>query len=239
MGGGPSVGPNLTRAKLEIHQPGKGDSTTWGGEIATVHFDFNPTQVSLSRRANWTYTPAAAVRDAAMPEFMGSEPREMSLEIFLDRSTKPTSNDVLKNVEQLLECCEATSQSINDDQPSSPWVKFSWGSFDTAHFTAYVTEVQATYTLFNPTGIPIRATVQLSLHEIPQTIGGQNPTSGALTAQRVHRVVAGDSLQSLAWTEYGDATVWRAIAEANDIDDPSQLTPGRELMLPATEEVGL
>ena len=66
---------------------------------------------------------------------------------------------------------------------------------------------------------------------------GQNPTSGALTAQRVHRVVAGDSLQSLAWREYGDAAAWRSIAEANGIDDPSRLPTGVELVLPATEEV--
>lgn len=85
--------------------------------------------------------------------------------------------------------------------------------------------------------MPIRATCRLSLHEIPNTTQGQNPTSGALTAQRVHRVVAGDSLQSLAWREYGDAAAWRAIAEANGIDDPSRLSNGAELVLPSAEEV--
>ncbi len=53
----------------------------------------------------------------------------------------------------------------------------------------------------------------------------------------MHRVVAGDSLQSLAWREYGNATAWRAIAEANGIDDPSRLPAGTELVLPAAEEV--
>ena len=100
---------------------------------------------------------------------------------------------------------------------------FQWGSFSTARFTAYVSSVDATYTLFGTTGMPIRATCQVQLHEIPSKTKGQNPTSGALTAQRVHRVVAGDSLQSLAWREYGDATAWRTIAEANDIDDPTAL----------------
>jgi nucleoid-associated protein YgaU len=76
------------------------------------------------------------------------------------------------------------------------------------------------------------------LHEIPSKTKGQNPTSGALTAQRVHRVVAGDSLQSLAWREYGNAAAWRAIAEANGIDDPNRLSNGVELVLPAAEEVG-
>ncbi|MGN0065734.1 MAG: LysM peptidoglycan-binding domain-containing protein, partial [Nocardioides sp.] len=127
--------------------------------------------------------------------------------------------------------------SIAAKQPSPPWVVFEWGAFSTARFTAYVSSVEASYTLFGTTGVPIRATCQMRLHEIPSKTKGQNPTSGALTAQRVHRVVAGDTLQSLAWREYGEASAWRAIAEANDIDDPSRLRSGTELVLPAAEEV--
>jgi nucleoid-associated protein YgaU len=168
---------------------------------------------------------------------MGSQPREMGVEIFLDSSDEPTSNSVLKKVESLLACCDVTTKSIAAKQPSPPWVVFQWGSFSTARFTAYVSSVEAAYSLFGTTGVPIRATCRLQLHEIPSNTKGQNPTSGALTAQRVHRVVAGDSLQSLAWREYGDSAAWRAIAEANGIDDPTRLANGVELVLPSAEEV--
>ncbi|WP_369216150.1 CIS tube protein [Streptomyces flavofungini] len=231
------AGKSLVRASIAIHEPPLGKSTTPGALMKTFSFDFNPAQLSLGRRAQWTMTPAAAVREGAKAQFMGSEAREMSVEVFLDTSDKPTDNTVLKKVESLLSCCGVTARSKAADQPSPPWVVFQWGSFATARFTAYVSSVQASYTLFGTTGIPIRATCQLQLHEIPQATARQNPTSGALTARRVHRVVAGDSLPSLAWREYGDATVWRAIAEANDIDDPSRLTAGAELLLPAPQEV--
>ena len=66
---------------------------------------------------------------------------------------------------------------------------------------------------------------------------GQNPTSGSLAARSTHQVVAGDSLPLLAWREYGDPTAWRAIAEANEIDDPMILPPGAELLLPGLDEV--
>jgi phage tail protein X len=233
------AGKSLVRATLAIHEPPVGSSTTPGGLIKTFNFDFNPSQLQLNRRAQWKYTPAAAVRNGTVPEFMGPEPRQMTVEIFLDTSTKPTSNVVLKNVESLLDCCEVTAKSIAAKQPSPPWVVFQWGSFSTARFTAYVESVDVTYSLFGTTGVPIRATCQVALHEIPSKTKGQNPTSGALTAQRVHRVVAGDSLQSLAWREYGNAAVWRAIAEINGIDDPSRLPTGTELILPAAEEVRL
>ncbi|MFF1698131.1 LysM peptidoglycan-binding domain-containing protein [Streptomyces sp. NPDC058257] len=232
------AGKSLVRASLAIHEPPIGTSTSPGGLMKTFEFDFNPSQLTIGRRANWTVTPTADNRDGAMPEFMGSEQREMSVEIFLDSSDRPTSNVVLKKVQTLLDCCGVTSMSKNADQPSPPWVIFQWGSFKTARFVAYVASVDASYTLFGTSGIPIRATCQLRLHEIPSDALAQNPTSGALTAQRVHRVVAGDSLQSLAWREYGDATVWRAIAEANGIDDPAALASGTELVLPAAQEVG-
>jgi hypothetical protein len=231
------AGKSLVRASLAIHEPPVGGSTTPGGLIKTLGFDFNPAQLQLSRRTQWKSSMAPIQRDGSLPEFLGALPREMSMEIFLDSSGRPTGTSVLKNVEALLRCCETTAKSIAAKQPSPPWVVFQWGSFSTARFTAYISSVDATYALFGTTGVPIRATCRLRLHEIPSATKGQNPTSGALTAQRVHRVVAGDSLQSLAWREYGDASAWRAIAEANGIDDPSRLAPGAELVLPAAEEV--
>jgi phage tail protein X len=231
------AGKSLVRASLAIHEPPVGGSTTPGGLIKTFAFDFNPAQLSLTRRAQWKTTPAQIERDGSVPEFMGSQPREMGVEIFLDSSDEPTSNSVLKKVESLLACCDVTTKSIAAKQPSPPWVVFQWGSFSTARFTAYVSSVEAAYSLFGTTGVPIRATCRLQLHEIPSKTKGQNPTSGALTARRVHRVVAGDSLQSLAWREYGDSAAWRAIAEANGIDDPTRLANGVELVLPAAEEV--
>lgn len=231
------AGKSLVRATLSIHEPPVGTSTTPGGLRKSFEFEFNPAQLQVVRRALWKVTPTAAVRDGSKPEFMGPEPREMSVEIFLDSSDQPDSNTVMQKVESLFDCCEVTSGSIAANQPSPPWVVFQWGSFSTVHFTAYVSSVDVSYTLFGTTGVPIRATCQVRLHEIPSKTKGQNPTSGALTAQRVHRVVAGDSLQSLAWREYGDTAAWRDIAEANGIDDPARLPTGIELILPSAGEV--
>ncbi|WP_107644919.1 LysM peptidoglycan-binding domain-containing protein [Streptomyces sp. Ru87] len=235
---GDMLGGDLSQATLSIYNPPTGDSKSPGGLIKMLEFQFNPNELSLSRRSTWKHTAAAAVHDSPPPEFISPEPRSLDVEVFLDRSEEPDSNDVMKDCELLLKCCEVTTKSIAAKRPSTPWVKFEWGSFSTVSFNAYVGSVDVSYTLFAPSGTPIRATCRLHLEEIPGGPLGQNPTSGALTAQRVHRVVAGDSLQSLAWREYGNANAWRAIAEANDIDDPSRLPPGVELMLPAAEEVG-
>ena len=112
---------------------------------------------------------------------------------------------------------------------------FHWGGL--TGFPGYVSQVQANYTLFTTSGVPIRAVCQVTMEEISGDTPGQNPTSGALHPRRVHRVSSGDTLAVLAWREYGDPGAWRVIAEANGIDDPLRLAHGRELLLPALDEI--
>ncbi|MBD0741174.1 LysM peptidoglycan-binding domain-containing protein [Streptomyces sp. CBMA152] len=232
--GGKAAG--LSRATLAIHQPPTDLGGSMGGLMGEVKFQFNPSQVQLGRSASWTVMPAIAYTRGAPPKFTGAQPASLQLQVFLDASGTPSSTTVQTQVELLLSCCEVTPQSVAAKAPSPPWVEFSWGSFSTVQFVAYVTSVNANYTLFSPNGVPLRATCTLALVEVSSETKRQNPTSGALSARRVHRTVAGDTLASLAWREYGDATRWRTIAEANAIDDPMRLRPGTELLLPAASE---
>jgi nucleoid-associated protein YgaU len=50
-------------------------------------------------------------------------------------------------------------------------------------------------------------------------------------------VKRGQTLASIATYEYGDPRKWRAIAQANGIDDPSRLTPGAILIVPALRNI--
>ena len=230
-------GSSLVRASLAIHEPPTGLAMALGGEIGTVDFQFNPNELTLVRRASWSMDHAVGFRRGALANFRGADPATMDVSIFLDSTAPGSKVEVQSQVELLLSCCEVYPPSIFTRRPSPPWVRLSWGSFSTVQFIAFVNSASAKYTLFSPSGEPTRATCTMSLTEIAVLTSGQNPTSGALTARRVHRVVVGDSLQSLAWREYGDATVWRVIAEANGIDDPMDLQPGTELLLPAAEEI--
>src|SRR4051812_11870578 len=155
MAGSTGAGKSLTRASLAIHEPPIGYGTTPGSLISTLHFDYNPSQLTLSRRAEWKTTPSAAVRSGAVPEFMGPVPRDMTVDILLDRSGKPGSHDVLKNVELLFSCCETTTASIAAKQPSPPWVVFDWGGNTTVRFTAYVSSVEVQQVQMSSTGLPI------------------------------------------------------------------------------------
>ncbi|WP_254392171.1 CIS tube protein [Streptomyces buecherae] len=236
-GGGPGGGgarPKLEHAYLEMRTPPPGGSLTPGGPAGRIDFQFNPKELTLTKAAAWKRSPAKGAKSAGPPEYQGPKPSKLTVEMFFDASdTQDTS--VVTSVEKLLACCVPTSETRQQQRSSPPWVVFHWGGL--TGFPGYLSQVQVKYTLFTTSGVPIRAVCQVTMEEISGETPGQNPTSGALHARRVHQVRTGDTLPDLAWREYGDPTAWRVIAEANGIDDPMRLANGRELLLPAPDEL--
>jgi nucleoid-associated protein YgaU len=159
----------------------------------------------------------------------------MTLEMFFD-ATPTRDGSVVEAVERLLSCCVATEKSDGQNKPMPPLVVLHWGSISS--FPAFVTSVSAKFTLFSSDGMPIRAVCSVSLEEMPGDSSlKQNPTSGSHEVRRVHRTIAGDSLASVAYAEYGDPTAWRALAAFNEIDDPLRVRAGTVLLLPTPEEL--
>jgi nucleoid-associated protein YgaU len=48
---------------------------------------------------------------------------------------------------------------------------------------------------------------------------------------RTHRVIGGETLDTIAFKELGSASQWRHIAELNNLDDPLSIVPGQHLMI--------
>lgn len=60
------------------------------------------------------------------------------------------------------------------------------------------------------------------------------PAPKATPAQRIHKVVVGDTLSKIAQTYYGKASDYMKIFEANKdkLKDPDKIFPGQELIIP-------
>jgi nucleoid-associated protein YgaU len=226
---------NLQKAKLSVYAPPPGGGTDKpGGLLYDIDFQFNPKELSVSKNAKWTRKPQRNAKKSAPPEFSGSDPCKLVLEMFLD-ATDTMSDKVVKTVEQLFSCCVPTDASRSQGKGSPPWVVFKWGGM--TGFNSFVSSVTAKYTLFTPAGTGVRATCTVNLEEISGEAGGQNPTSGALASRDLHVMVSGDTLQSIAFHTYGDAALWRSIAQANDIDDPMRVRPGQRIFVPSMLEL--
>ena len=225
----PSYPDGFKKAELEID----------GGE--TISVLFNPTEYSITKTNTWNFKEVQG-SSLPPPEFGGGSPRQISLVLLLDNSVLEESQSVLEITQKLFKMME-----VGDGQPaagtrsSPPYVTFRWGAVDT--FKAVCTSLTCTYQLFQPNGDPIRAEVKLDLKQAePASTASSNsanlptnPTTRANAGAGVHTVQDGDSLPSIAYRAYGDATRWRTIADANEIDDPLRLRRGTPLMLPRLE----
>jgi len=98
--------------------------------------------------------------------------------------------------------------------------------------------VRQRFTLFNPNGVPLRATLTVSLKEY-KTLSEQLAELNLLSPDHTHAHVMqqGETLAHIAATAYNDPTKWRAIADENAILDPLDITPGKMLQIPVLANV--
>jgi hypothetical protein len=199
-------------------------------------FRYNPTEYTVSKSARWNRPPTRGAESSTPPEFTGSDPTTIGMEIFFD-AFEEAVGDVSGDVDTLLTWTRPTPVSIARSLPQPPLLRFIWGPNPVLQtFQGYLKSVQAKYTMFRRDGTPVRATATISLEEVTAEAAGQNPTSGAREGRSAHVVAEGESLPSIAYREYGLASLWRGLAVFNGIDDPMRLTPGAELLLPTQAE---
>ncbi len=227
----------MAQAELTFYdpmpEPGGGGHP--GAQRGSLPFQFNPKEVTITKSANWQRKTTKGSKTAGPPEFTGPSASKMTLEMFFD-ATDTRDGKVVKAVEKLLACCVATEKSEGQKKPTPPVVVLHWGSISS--FPACVTSVSAKFTLFSSDGTPLRAVCNVQLEEMSgEKFRKQNPTSGSQEVRRVHRTIAGDTLASVAYAEYGDPAAWRGLAAFNEIDDPLRVRTGTVLLLPSPEEL--
>jgi nucleoid-associated protein YgaU len=194
---------------------------------------FNPKDFSVTKANSWT-SKAAPGTSAAKPTFGGGSPRELTLQLLFD-ATLLTPKVSVKDITTKLFVAMNASKNEGGTKTKSrpPTMTFRWGGFA---FEGVAKTLTIQYQMFRADGEPIRADVKLTLMQWDvDAVPGQNPTTRSNGALGAHIVRDGDSLHSIAYRVYGDPTRWRAIAEANGIDDPLRLRSGRALSVPSLD----
>lgn len=222
---------SVTKAYLQIRYPPSTAQGEPGGKISRIDLAFNPKELTVKRTAKYE---AKATKKENPPTYVGLEPGSISVEVFLDRELcEKVPGGVAGAVQQLFGCLEPVDKQ-KDTNPAPPYVTFGWGN--QTYLTGQVKSVSAKYTLFDTAGEPIRAVCTVEIQEAKKPPAKTNPTSGGLQPRNAHLLSQGDSLMSVAYREYGDPTLWRAVADANGLDDPMRIPLGRVLLLPTPED---
>ena len=227
---------SLTKARLRIE----------GGEV--IECWFNPKEYTVAKQNTWKIDP---VTGTSLPtaQFSGGQGQKLTLDLLFD-ATDREGGDVRVVTDKLFQAMEAQSAfATGTNSARPPTIEFEWGM--TSTFKAVADTLSVQFTLFRPDGVPIRAQAKLSLIQVARAVGkakarpggggaarppgstpGTNPTTRGIAGLRSHVVRDGDSLQGIAFASYGDPTLWRRIAVANDIDDPMRLRRGTILSIP-------
>ncbi|MGZ8219618.1 CIS tube protein [Methylomagnum sp.] len=120
--------------------------------------------------------------------------------------------------------------SINGEIHTPNYLILFWGKLK---FKCRLVSLNVEYTLFNPSGIPLRAKLAvnfkqfLSSEEQTRLAGKSSPD---LTHART--VMAGDTLPLMCHRIYGDSRYYLEIARVNGLKDFRNLEPGIQIIFP-------
>ncbi|WP_233292876.1 CIS tube protein [Massilia antarctica] len=204
---------------------------------AVIPVQFNPPEYTIGKAAQIAEIAIPGI-DAPILQFVRGQTRTLALELFFDTTRLGSGALRVADVRALTDPVAQLGR-IQPKTHAPPRITFIWGLG--LAFRAIVDNVQQKFTLFNPAGIPVRATLTVSFKEyktLEEQLKELNLQSADHSKLRVVR--QRDTLARIAFEEYGDAGMWRLIADQNraQLTDLRRLQPGMQLAIPAVTELG-
>jgi hypothetical protein len=211
--------------------------------------NYNPTEYTLSKGAQLAEIAIPGL-DSPIIQFVRGQTETLSLDLFFD-TTEAGMDDSAISVTTVTDQFYQMIK-IDGTTHAPPICFFSWGSTFPGQrsyasmglstgtgsqqrygFKCVVESVRQRYTLFNPQGVPLRATLTVSLKEY-KTLAEQIAEINAQSPDHSHShvVQVGETLNQISTAVYNDPTQWRAIANQNNIWNPMNLKPGTMLDIP-------
>ncbi len=104
-------------------------------------------------------------------------------------------------------------------------------------FKGYATSLNIAYKLFNSSGIPIRATANVTFRKSIED-EKRNATEKINSPDLTHilQVKAGDTLPLMCKKVYGDPKYYLQVADVNGLGNFRRLEPGMELVFPPIDK---
>jgi hypothetical protein len=196
--------------------------------LERIEVMFNPADYSLDLSNSFAEIGIPGLRTPPIQYVRGNS-RTLKMELFFDtceRRGNVSQGDVRRYTRQVTRLLD------NDPQSKAPPILlFAWGGLN---FRCVLESVAQRFTMFLEDGTPVRATLNVSFREY-QPVEIEVQRGLFVLPPSLRTIDKGDTLSKLAADALGDPGAWCAIAEANDIDNPRTLDPGRTLVIPPRE----
>jgi len=215
-----------------------------------IELRYNPTELSYDKGAQIAEIAIPGL-DAPLLQYVRGQAERLTLELFFD-TTEDGMAAGTGGAKSVTEQTDRIFQLIKMEpaRHAPPVCEFIWndkfpgsslstvaasatGNQNRNGFPCIVENIRQKFTIFSPDGVPLRATLTVTLREfrqLEQQKQQTNPHSPDRT--QAHVVQRGDTLSAIAARAYDRPDDWRAIATANGIEDPRRLAPGQTLAVP-------
>lgn len=201
-------------------------------ELKTITVLFNPSEYSISSENNIVSQDIRGL-GGKNEQFVGGGSEYLNMQLFFDTYTMKNEKD-----KSYIDVRKYTNEikgllSIYSDDHTPPVCAVTWGSL---YFKGYLERLNEKFTMFSNDGIPLRAYLDVTFKKIEvvqNLLKKASPQSADRTKVRVLK--DGEQLWTISQNEYDDASNWRAIANANKIDNPRKVKSGASLIVPSLD----
>lgn len=135
-----------------------------------VETDYNPKEISLARTVPWSDKNHVG-KDPLDPEFTGSPPRSLDLELLFDAVEQGLSlQGIITNLETMATPSDITSSDVTKRRPH--YCLVTWGQGERAAFPplrCVIESLTTKITMFARDGAPLRLMVTLKVREARMT----------------------------------------------------------------------
>jgi nucleoid-associated protein YgaU len=224
------------RAKLIIHWVSQPDQP--------VELAYNPTELNFEKSVQLAEITIPGL-NAPLQQFVRGQAEKLTIELFFDTTDSGMGAGAV-SVTQQTDLIYALTR-IEPSGHAPPTVSFTWGQAVPGNnlppasgnqrgnqFHGIVESLRQKFTLFSPDGIPLRATLNVTIREfapLHEQLPRTNPSSPDRT--HAHVLTNSETLSHVAATFYLRSSLWRPIADTNNIEDPRRLRAGMTLRVPA------
>lgn len=211
--------------KMQIQAYSDPEFTSTNGSVIGVMI--NPTKYTHKYTIKYNETNECGANGAS-PKFRKMAQEVVSFELVYDGTGAVSllETDVVSHIQDL----KKTVYTFVGNQHEPNYVQLLWG---TMIFNCRLTNMVVNYTLFKPSGTPLRARVNLDF------IGFTDEDTLAKLANRsspdlthIVTVKSGDTLPLMCYRIYNNAGFYLKVAKENNLNDFRNIRPGQQLVFP-------
>ncbi|MFM9984376.1 MAG: LysM peptidoglycan-binding domain-containing protein [Flavobacteriales bacterium] len=217
----------MALVKLKI--TGYTDPTCSSQTGSPLQVMFNPDSYSRNYTVNYNDSKVIGENNNTLL-FRGLSGSDMKLKLIADGTGVVPLPSGVKNVDDYIEKIKEITYSYQGSAHRPCYLKIVWGSLS---IICVCKTLNIAYTLFNPDGSALRATIELGVSEtVDFKTKAKEAKKNSPDLTHLRTVQVGDTLPLMAFKIYGDSSYYKDVARVNELSSVFDISPGDQIFFP-------